>query len=38
LSKALSINGSPHRDGNTAHILQTELEVCAAAGCDAEIN
>jgi multimeric flavodoxin WrbA len=32
MSDVLAINGSPHNDGNTAHMLQTVLRICAEAG------
>jgi multimeric flavodoxin WrbA len=37
MSKVLAINGSPHAEGNTAHMLQTVLEVCAGAGHETEL-
>jgi multimeric flavodoxin WrbA len=37
MSKVIAINGSPRKDGNTAHMLKTVLEVCAAAGHEAEL-
>jgi len=36
MSKILAINGSPRPDGNTAHMLRSVLEVCAAAGVETE--
>jgi len=33
----LAVNGSPRKDGNTAHMLQSVLEVCAAAGHETEL-
>ena len=33
----LAINGSPKPDGNTAHMLQTVLDVCAEAGFETEL-
>jgi multimeric flavodoxin WrbA len=35
--KVLAINGSPRADGNTSHMLQTVLDVCARAGHDTEL-
>ena len=37
MSKVLAINGSPRKDGNTAHMLQTVLNVCAEAGHQTEL-
>ena len=37
MSRVLAINGSPRKDGNTAHMLTTVLEVCAAAGHETEL-
>ena len=37
MSKVLAINGSPHRSGNTSHMLDTVLGVCANAGHDTEL-
>jgi len=37
MSKILAINGSPRREGNTALMLQTVLETCAAAGHETEL-
>ena len=37
MSKIFAINGSPRKDGNTAHMLQTVLDVCAAAGHETEL-
>jgi len=34
--KVLAINGSPRKEGNTAGMLSTVLEVCKAAGHDTE--
>jgi multimeric flavodoxin WrbA len=36
MAKVLAINGSPHAGGNTAHMLQTVLDTCAAAGHETE--
>ena len=36
MSKVVAINGSPKKDGNTAHMLKAVLEVCAGAGHEAE--
>ncbi|MDR1565199.1 MAG: flavodoxin family protein [Oscillospiraceae bacterium] len=35
--KVLAINGSPHNGGNTAHMLQAVLDVCAASGHATEL-
>ena len=35
-TKILAINGSPHPDGNTAHMLRAALEPCAEAGFETE--
>ena len=35
--KILAINGSPRKDGNTAHMLNTVLGICAKAGFETEI-
>ncbi|MDR3209268.1 MAG: NAD(P)H-dependent oxidoreductase, partial [Oscillospiraceae bacterium] len=35
--KVLAVNGSPHKDGNTKHMLNTVLEVCEKAGFETEI-
>jgi multimeric flavodoxin WrbA len=37
MAKVLAVNGSPRREGNTAQMLQTVLEVCAAAGHEIEL-
>lgn len=37
MGKILAINGSPHADGNTAHMLSAVLEVAAAAGHETEL-
>ena len=37
MSKVLAVNGSPRAQGNTAHMLQSVLEVCAAAGHEIEL-
>ena len=37
MSIILAINGSPRKDGNTAHMLQTVLDVCAEAGHQTEL-
>ena len=37
MSKILAINGSPRKEGNTAHMLQTVLEPCTAAGHETEV-
>lgn len=37
MSKIVAINGSPRKDGNTAHMLQTVIDVCADAGHDVEL-
>ncbi|MDR0862544.1 MAG: flavodoxin family protein [Oscillospiraceae bacterium] len=34
--KVLAINGSPRAEGNTAHMLETVLGVCRAAGIETE--
>ncbi|MCL2579754.1 MAG: flavodoxin family protein [Oscillospiraceae bacterium] len=35
--KVFAINGSPRHDGNTAHMLQAVLDVCAQAGAETEL-
>ena len=35
--KVLAINGSPRKDGNTAHMLKTVLEVCTNDGHQTEL-
>ena len=35
--KVLAVNGSPRKDGNTAHMLNTVLGICAEAGCETEM-
>ena len=37
MSKILAINGSPNKDGNTAHMLQAVLAVGEKAGFDTEL-
>jgi len=37
MGKVLAINGSPRKEGNTALLLNTVLEVCAAAGHETEV-
>ena len=37
MSIVLAINGSPRKDGNTAHMLQTVLDVCTGAGHKTEL-
>ena len=37
MSKVIAVNGSPRKDGNTAHMLKTVLEVCALAGVETEL-
>ena len=37
MSKVLAINGSPNKDGNTAHMLKSVLDVCALAGHQTEL-
>jgi len=37
MKKVLAINGSPRRDGNTAHMLNTVLDVCKSAGLETEL-
>ena len=37
MPKILAINGSPRRDGNTADMLKTVLEVCQKAGHEVEM-
>ena len=37
MSIVLAINGSPRKDGNTAHMLQTVLDVCIGAGHKTEL-
>ena len=36
MSKVFAVNGSPHKDGNTARMLNTVLEVCGSAGLETE--
>ncbi|MDR0491516.1 MAG: flavodoxin family protein, partial [Oscillospiraceae bacterium] len=33
----LAVNGSPHKDGNTEHMLQMLLNVCAISGHQTEM-
>jgi multimeric flavodoxin WrbA len=33
----LAVNGSPRKDGNTAHLINTVLSVCAEAGFETEV-
>ena len=35
--KVLAINGSPRKEGNTAQMLNTVLEVCAKSGLEVEL-
>lgn len=35
--KVFAVNGSPRTDGNTVHMLNTVLSVCAEAGFDTEL-
>ena len=37
MPKVLAVNGSPRRDGNTADMLGTVLEVCKQAGFETEL-
>ena len=37
MSIILAVNGSPRKDGNTAHMLQTVLDVCAGGGHQTEL-
>jgi len=37
MPKILAVNGSPRREGNTAHMLKTVLEVCERAGFETEL-
>jgi len=37
MAHILAINGSPRKDGNTAQMLNTALEVCRQAGLSAEL-
>ncbi|MDR2044123.1 MAG: flavodoxin family protein [Clostridium sp.] len=37
MSKILAVNGSPRKEGNTAHMLKTVLDCCAAAGHETEV-
>ncbi|MDR1463700.1 MAG: flavodoxin family protein [Oscillospiraceae bacterium] len=37
MGKILAVNGSPRREGNTAHMLGTVLNLCAAAGHETEM-
>jgi multimeric flavodoxin WrbA len=34
--RVLAINGSPRKNGNTAQMLRTVLDVCAKGGCETE--
>lgn len=36
MGKVLAVNGSPKRDGNTAHMLQSVMDICGKAGHDTE--
>ena len=35
--KILAVNGSPRKNGNTAHMLNTVLNICAGAGFNTEV-
>jgi multimeric flavodoxin WrbA len=35
--KVLAVNGSPHKDGNTRHMIDSVLQICADAGCETEV-
>ena len=37
MAKVIGVNGSPRRDGNTAHMLQSVLDVCKKSGHDTEL-
>ena len=37
MSKIIAINGSPRKNGNTAHMLQIVLDVCVKAGHQTEL-
>jgi len=37
MSMILAVNSSPRKDGNTTHMLQTVLDVCATAGHHTEL-
>ena len=37
MAKVLAVNGSPRHDGNTAHMLQSVLDVCKEAGHGTEL-
>lgn len=37
MGKIIAVNGSPRKDGNTAHMLNTVLEICAAASHSTEL-
>jgi len=37
MRKIIAINGSPRKDGNTAHMLKTVLDVCSKAGHETEL-
>ena len=37
MSTIIAVNGSPRAGGNTAHMLQTVLDVCASAGHQTEL-
>ena len=37
MPKVLAINGSPRKSGNTAHMLQTVLDICKASGHETEL-
>ena len=35
--KILAVNGSPRKEGNTAHMLSTVLDICTEAGFNTEV-
>lgn len=37
MAKVLAVNGSPRQTGNTAHMLNTVLEICKKAGHETEV-
>ena len=37
MGKIIAVNGSPRKDGNTAHMLRAVLDVCAASGMETEL-
>ena len=37
MAKILAVNGSPRKNGNTVHMLNTVLDICAKAGHEIEL-